>query len=248
MLHLGKQSQISPMQGRTLHSSLKILLHPPSCLYLLAAMGNMCTCGDIPQAKAETLKELTLNGVIVSLARGNPASETSDVIMLCLDGNLHPTGPAASVTLKAAGVGVAQRIKEKWREGGLAPGTVFVTDAGKLAASEILHVVCPEEASVQAVQGVYAAIIAEVVRRGHQTAVITPLQASEEVPLAKQAELCIQVLAETLRSKKSHKVQRIRLVTPTMEVARAFEQEFDRYFPKWIHSKPEVHLSKPISN
>lgn len=211
-------------------------------------MGNVCACSDLPLDKAETLKELTLNGVIVSLVRGSPAAESSDVIMLCLDENLHPKGPAASVTLKAAGVAVAQRIKEKWREGGLAPGTVFVTDAGKLGASELLHVVCPEEASAQEVQGVYAAIIAEVVRRQHQTVVLTPLQASEEVSLAQQAELCIQVLAETLRSKKSHKVQRIRLVTPTMEVARAFEKVFDRYFPKWIHSKPEVHLAKPISN
>lgn len=211
-------------------------------------MGNVCFCSDLPLDQTETIKEITMNGVIVSLARGSPAAETSDVIMQCLDLNLHPKGPAASMTWKQAGITVAQRIKEQWREGGLVPGTVFTTGAGKLIANEVLHVVCPDEATPQEVQGIYSAIMIEVGRRQYQTAVLTPLEASEAVSLANQAELCIHVLAETLRSKKLHKMQRIRLVTPSMEVARVFEEEFDRHFPKWIHSHPEAHVPKPISN
>jgi len=217
-------------------------------ILISAHMGNGCFCSDLPLDQTETIKEITMNGVIVSLARGSPAAETSDVVMQCLDLNLHPKGPAASMTWKQAGITVAQRIKEQWREGGLVPGTVFTTGAGKLIANEVLHVVCPDEATPQEVQGIYSAIMIEVGRRQYQTAVLTPLEASESVSLAKQAELCIHVLAETLRSKKLHKMQRIRLVTPSMDVARVFEEEFDRHFPKWIHSHPEAHVPKPISN
>lgn len=231
--------------------ALRLVLapYPQLSLYIFPGhMGNGCFCSDLPLDQAETIKEITMNGVIVSLARGSPAAETSDMVMQCLDLNLHPKGPAASMTWKQAGITSAQRVKEKWREGGLVPGTVFTTAAGKLIANEILHVVCPEEATPQEVQGIYSAVMIEMGRRQYQTAVLTPLEASKSVSLPKQAELCIHVLAESLRSKKLHKVQRIRLVTPSMEVARVFEEEFDRHFPKWIHSHPEAHLSKPISN
>lgn len=201
-------------------------------------MGAICICHDQATEKSQVYKEITLNGVVITLMQGSPASEQSDVVMLSLDANLQPSGPAAVSAVKKAGVVVQERIREKWRNGGAVPGSVFTCEGGHLLCNEIVFVIHQQDPSPADIQSLYTRVVEEITRRHYQTAVLIPFEPSSGVTAGKQAEVCIHVLADQLRSRKKHKLQQIRIVTPRVGIALAFEEEFDRHFPKWIHSKP----------
>lgn len=203
-------------------------------------MGGICSSGSSPpEMQSQTIKQITLNNVLLTLVHGSPVTEDVDAVLMSVDSNLHAAGPVASGLLKAGGSRLDEAIRRKWEDGSsLKPGDVFMTDAGSLHAFHVIHIITPDPVTPETVHQAFANVLTVVGKNELESVSLSPLEVPEtSISRQKQAELVFSVMAEFLRDKKLPRLVRIRLISADMGVVKAFETEFGKHFPKWIHSR-----------
>lgn len=206
-------------------------------------MGGLCLSRTTPpEQKPIIIKQITLNNVLLTLVHGNLIYEDVDAVVLSLDCNLHPLGPISSGLLKAGGTHLDEAIRLKWTSDILPQsGDVFVTKAGSLHAFYALNVVCSEYMELEKVFDVFEKALEVVGKEEYESVSFSLLELSEtQLSKEKQIEVLFHVIADFLRNQRLPKLQRLRLVHSDMGVVQAFESEFARHFPKWVHSRHVV--------
>lgn len=206
-------------------------------------MGGICLSRTAPQEqKAQVIKQITLNDVLLSLVHGNIIYEDVEAVSLSLDAHLHPLGPVSSSMLKAAGSKLDEALLMKWAESSPPkPGDVFVTSAGSLHAFNTLNVICSDATGPEEVYAAVQKLLEIVGKEGYESIALSLLEVPEsQISKEKQTEVYFQVLADCLRNQRLPKLQRLRLIHSDLLIVQAFESEFARHFPKWIQSRHVV--------
>ena len=206
-------------------------------------MGGFCgSHAALPEQKAQIIKQITLNDVLLSLVHGNIIYEDVEAVILSLDSNLLPLGPISSSMLKAGGSKLDESIRLKWTDiSPPKPGDVLVTNAGSLHAFYTLNVVCPDPMGPEEVLAALEKLLETVGKEGYESISLSLLEVPDsQISKAKQTEVYFQVIADYLRNQRLPKLQRLRLIHSDLLIVQAFESEFARHFPKWIQSRHVV--------